>query len=91
MENIREIARKIILENSPYGIVQPESEARSLNMLLQFGKLVCKLQKQECAENAEADYNLIPLDGGFNNDVSESIEVYVINSSILNCKNVCDE
>lgn len=70
------------------------SEAQDMEALtramLNFARIMCEKQKEICADNAEADFTLIPLDEGFSNNVGESIEVYVLRESIIQCKNATE-
>lgn len=58
-----------------------------MNTIEEVVKDLLKEQKQICADNAEADYNVIPLEEGEVN-IGDSIEVYVLKESILQCPNV---
>ena len=55
------------------------------NSAKEYAKIMCEQQKEICADNAEADY--VAYGGGM---LSHDIEVYVIKSTILNCKNATD-
>ena len=55
----------------------------------EYAVMLCRKQKEICADNAEADYTWVGKDEEFNY-VPTDIEVYVIKSTILNCKNATD-
>lgn len=77
MNNIREIAEKHFnAKLKDLGVNIPNYRHIAINIMLGFGKEVCELQKQECANSGYQCGNLSGVE----------IEEY-----ILNCKNVCDE
>lgn len=95
-ERVKEILEKhynITIENNPdknwikFGDNVEELEF-ILNAALEFAKKCCELQKIECADNAEADFNIV--NDQFNIE-KEDIEIYVLKGSIIQCKNVIEK
>lgn len=54
-----------------------------VNAMKEFAQLKCAEQRQICADNADADYNVTDY---FDRVTGANIEVYVIKSSILDAK-----
>lgn len=80
MNNIKEIAEKHLnAKLKDLGVNIPNYKHIAINIMLNFGKEVCELQKQECFNNAETKF--IPF--------TDNVEIN--ETSILECKNVCDE
>jgi len=50
----------------------------------EYAKIMCEKQKEICAENEDADYQMIT------GTIVPDIEVYVLKQSILQCKNAID-
>jgi len=64
------------------------SEAQDMDSLekamIDFARILCQKQKQICADNAEADFDIV----GDSNFLEEQvIEVYVLKESILQAPN----
>lgn len=80
MNNIKEIAEKHLdAKLKDLGVNIPNYRHIAINIILNFGKEACELQKQECYNSALT----IRRENG------DGLEVY--DKSILECKNVCDE
>ena len=90
--NIREIAEKHLdAKLKDLSVNIPNYKHIAINIMIAFGKEVCELQKTQCLIEAQADFN---YDGFiYNNDESgyRDVEAYVKETSISNCKNICDE
>lgn len=57
-----------------------------LEAMEKYAHLMCEKQKEICADNAEADY--VDLRDG--DQFAGDVELYVIKSTILNCKNATE-
>ena len=79
MNNVKEIAEKHLdAKLKDLGVNIPNYRHVAINIMLKFGHQIAELQKQECYNNVQVS-----------RDEYDSFEVD--KSSILNCKNVCDE
>ena len=58
-----------------------------IQMMKEYAHLMCEKQKEICADNAKADYSANKGQDIWGNTI---IEAFVVNSSILNCKNATE-
>lgn len=60
------------------------TENQIIQMMKEYAHLMCEKQKEICADNADADYQMIT------GTIVPDIEVYVLKQSILQCKNATE-
>ena len=63
---------------------QAEDMESLTRAMLNFARIMCEKQKEICADNADADYQMIT------GTIVPDIEVYVLKESILQCKNATE-
>lgn len=56
----------------------------------EYAVMLCRKQREICADNAQADYNIINTSERATLFREDNIEVYVLKQSILQCKNAID-
>lgn len=90
MNNIKEKAKEIFMKSSLE--LQPFNQETLFDVMIEFAREMCELQKQECVESARIkEFHLHNL---YYNDDTNHLSRHCFGldiKSILNCENVCSK